>query len=66
MSTFPTDYYDRLWIETIICTKKYWWLRSPDTGIYADNVWFVWSDGDLGFNDDVGTVDDHSYGRLTR
>ena len=52
------------WIETIIYTQKYWWLRSPDTDWYGD-VYLVYLSGSVssGGNDGIGSVY-ASYGRI--
>ena len=55
-----TDVMVAFWIEIIIYTQKYWWLRSPD--VYNDyNAWDVRSSGEIddGNDDDIG----YSYGR---
>ena len=55
----PTEYYDRLWIETIVFIQKYWWLRSPFTN--NDFVaYYVRPDG--GFDSILNINVDGSYG----
>ena len=49
MSAIPTEYYDRLWMETIIFIQKHWWLRSPYM-VYYNGACHVRSDGAVGYS----------------
>ena len=62
MSTVPTDVMVAFWIEIIIYTQKYWWLRSPHTDrTYDYTAWQVFPDGTVGYGY-YGTIK-YSYGR---